>query len=184
MTEEHNSDAPISDIVAGILYATIDEVPEGFQIIDRDWRYVYVNKAVAAHGRSTKEKLLGKTMMECYPGIETTPLFQKLRRCMEGRTTEKFETDFVFPDGERGWFNLYIHPVSGGIAIFSYEITAQKNAELALFAKVKEVDLLMVSTVDREMKMSKLKEEIANLKKMLGGEGVKTTESSQKSTAV
>lgn len=169
MTQEHISNATLPEIITDTLYATIDEVPEGFQIIDKDWRYVYVNRAMAKHGKSTKEQLMGKTIMECYPGIDQTPLFKKLKKCMNERISERFEYEFTFPDGTRGWFDLYIHPVAGGIAIFSIDITAQKNTELALFTKIKEVDLLMVSTVDREKKMMQLKAELAELKKLANG---------------
>jgi len=43
---------------------TLDNMIEGCQIIGYDWRYLYVNDAAAKHGHATKEKLLGKTMME------------------------------------------------------------------------------------------------------------------------
>ncbi len=32
---------------------TLDTMLEGCQIIDRDWRYVYINEAAARHGRQT-----------------------------------------------------------------------------------------------------------------------------------
>ena len=36
---------------------------EGLQIVDQDWRYVWVNPAAAAHGRRTPAELVGRTMM-------------------------------------------------------------------------------------------------------------------------
>ena len=40
---------------------------EGCQIIDFDWRYLYVNDAAAKQGRKKKQELLGYTMMQVYP---------------------------------------------------------------------------------------------------------------------
>ena len=51
---------------------TLDLLREGIQILSPEWRYMYVNDAVAAHGRKARDELLGKTMFECYPGIERT----------------------------------------------------------------------------------------------------------------
>jgi len=60
------------------LQATLDYMIEGCQIIDHDWRYVYVNEAAAKQGKKSKQKLLGLTMMQAYPGIDKTELFNHL----------------------------------------------------------------------------------------------------------
>ena len=57
------------------LHRALDSLMEGCQIIGYDWCYLYVNKAVAIQGKQTPEALLGRTMMEMYPGIDQTPLF-------------------------------------------------------------------------------------------------------------
>jgi len=51
---------------------------------------------------------------------------------MAVRTSHNLETEFIFPDGHRGWFRLIIQPVTEGIAIYSEEITERKLAEQAL----------------------------------------------------
>ncbi|MGZ4851318.1 MAG: PAS domain-containing protein, partial [Candidatus Bathyarchaeia archaeon] len=48
------------------LQLSLDYMIEACQIIDYDWRYVYVNEAAAKQGRKTKEELLGYTMMQAY----------------------------------------------------------------------------------------------------------------------
>ncbi len=49
------------------LQAALDFMIEGCQIIDFDWRYLYVNEAAARQGRKKKKELLGYTMMQVYP---------------------------------------------------------------------------------------------------------------------
>ena len=112
--------------------STLDNMLEGCQIIDFDWRYVYVNETVARQGRNTRDSLLHHTMMEMYPGIEDTELFVILRDCMENRVTHQMENRFVFPDGSEGWFDLSIQPVPEGIFILSIDKTKHKQAENAL----------------------------------------------------
>ena len=67
----------------------LDSLLEGCQVIGFDFRYRFVNVTVARQGQRTKEQLLGRTMMECYPGIETTPMFAELARCMSARAHGK-----------------------------------------------------------------------------------------------
>lgn len=113
-------------------HSTLDKMIEGCQLIGFDWRYIYLNDSAARDGRSTKEALLGKTMMECYPGIEKTELFDKLRICMKERQTLRVENKFEYPDGSSSWFELSIQPVPEGIFILSLNITERKEAELEI----------------------------------------------------
>jgi PAS domain S-box-containing protein len=111
---------------------TLDNMLEGCQIISFEWRYLYVNEAAARHGRTTRNQLLGHTMMEIYPGIEDTAMFAVLRRCMAERTPQQMENEFTYPDGAKGWFNLSIQPVSEGLFVLSIDITQHKQAEESL----------------------------------------------------
>lgn len=152
--------------VGKILENVVDEMLEGMQVIDRAWRYIYVNQTVAEQGRSTKEALMGRTMMECYPGIEKTDLFAQLTKCMEERVSIHMENEFTYPDGSKGWFLLYLHPVEDGILILSTDITERKRAEAALNGKIEEMERLMHLTVEREARMIQLKDMVAQLKKL------------------
>jgi PAS domain S-box-containing protein len=107
----------------------VENVREGFQIIGFDWRYLYVNEAACRQGRREREELLGRTMMEAYPGIDATPLFKVLERCMRGRVAEEFENLFEYPGGEEGWFELRIEPIAEGLLILSLDITPRKSLE-------------------------------------------------------
>jgi len=116
---------------------TLDSMLEGCQIIGFDWRYIYLNDTADRHNRRPRGELLGKTVMECWPGITSTEVFALEKRCMEQRTTHRLDNQFVFPDGHSGWYRLIIQPVKEGIAIFSEDITERKRAEEA-FRRVHE----------------------------------------------
>src|SRR6185503_8258137 len=105
------------------LATTLDSIAEGAQIISFDWRYLYVNDATVVQNRQPREALIGRTMMEAYPGFESTTIFAALKRCMETRTPKRLEDEFVFPDGSKGWFDIFIQPVPEGIFILSGDIT-------------------------------------------------------------
>jgi PAS domain-containing protein len=109
----------------------LDCLEEGFQIIGFDWTYIYLNPAAARHGRRLAHQLVGKPMIDAYPGIEDTPLFDVLHRCMEERTGHVFENEFTFPDGSTRWFELRVQPVPEGICVYSSDIDRRKRRELA-----------------------------------------------------
>ena len=109
----------------------LDSLLEGCQVIGFDWKYLYVNDTVIAQGRQSREQLLGRTMMECYPGIESTPMFDSMRRCMTDRAHHRMENEFSFPDGSKGWFQLRFVPVPQGVCVLSLDITDAKRAEEA-----------------------------------------------------
>ena len=111
---------------------TLNNMMEGCQIIDYDWRYLYANNTVTQQGRKKSDELLTHTMMEVYPGIENTEMFSALRRCMEKRHPERMENKFMYSDGSFGWFELSIQPVPEGLFILSMDITERKRAENAL----------------------------------------------------
>lgn len=124
------------------LRSTLDNMLEGCQIISKDWRYLYVNDTAAKHGRTTKEKLIGNSMPDVYPGIENTEVFRVLKSCMSDRTTALLENEFTFPDGSKGWFELSIQPVDESVFILSQDITERKRAEMEIIkAKDKAEEL-------------------------------------------
>lgn len=111
---------------------TLDTMLEGMQIIDYNWRYQYVNDAAVKHGSKTREQLLGRTMMEVYPGIEHSNLFYVLKQCMANRQMQQFENEFTYPNGTTAWFKLSIQPVPEGVFILSIDITDRKLAQQEL----------------------------------------------------
>ncbi|MDP3964235.1 MAG: PAS domain-containing sensor histidine kinase [bacterium] len=111
---------------------SLDHMIEGCQIITPDWRYVYVNDAAAQQSQYSKEKLIGRTMMEMYPGIEKTEMFSRLKTCFTDGNSDSMENEFTFPNGTKGWYELRMEPVPGGILILSADITQRKLSETRL----------------------------------------------------
>lgn len=108
----------------------LDHLLEGLQVLDSEFRYLYVNPALVQQSKFPKEQLLGRTMREVYPGIERTALFRTLEECLDSGEAKLFENEFRYPDGTSSWFELSIQPVSGGLVILSNDISSRKQAEL------------------------------------------------------
>jgi len=108
---------------------TLDNMMEGCQIIGFDWSYLYLNDSAAKFGRQKKEDMIGRTVMEIFPGFEKTEMYFFLNRCMEKREADNSEFKFAFQDGSSGWHELSTLPVPEGLFILSLDITGRKHAE-------------------------------------------------------
>jgi PAS domain S-box-containing protein len=108
---------------------TLDSMIEGCQLIGFDYKYLLLNKTALEQAQLPKEKLLGKTMMECYPGIENSEMFRVLKRCMEERVTEILDNEFTHQNGSKGYYQLKFEPVPEGVFILSDDITKKNLAE-------------------------------------------------------
>ncbi len=150
---------------------TLERMMEGCQVIDANWCYSYLNDVAAMQGHRSKEALLGHTMMEIYPGIESTELFSALRECMEKRVPRQMENNFIYPDGSTGWFELRIAPVPEGIFVLSLDITNRKKAEEALKQHQDNLELLVEKrTVELKETLVKMiqQEKLALIGKLAG----------------
>ncbi|MCB9677963.1 MAG: PAS domain-containing protein [Alphaproteobacteria bacterium] len=109
--------------------AVFDHMREGLQVVDRKLRYKYLNLAAASHGMRPREELLGHAMVEMYPGIENTEVFQHIVTCLETGAPNAMENLFEFPDGQKKWFDLRIQAVPAGVIVLSVDIDDRKRLE-------------------------------------------------------
>jgi len=107
----------------------IENMIEGAQLIGYDWKYLYINKALEEQAGIKREELIGKTMMEAYPGIENSELFNHLQLAMLEKKPHVFINEFKFPDGRTDVFELSIQPVNEGLFILSMEVTDKVRME-------------------------------------------------------
>lgn len=123
------------------LLEVLDALREGIQVLDFDFRYVYVNEAVLSHGKRERSELLGRTMEECYPGIEQTETFAFLKTCMVERKLAAKRNEFTYPDGTKRVFELRVQPCSAGVVVLSIDVTEETRLSNQL-AQAQKMDAL------------------------------------------
>lgn len=148
--------------------ATLDNILEGCQLIDFDWNYLYLNNAASRHNRRPNDELLGRKVMEAWPGIEDTEVFALFRRCMDQRVAIHQEVEFTFPGGDHGWFDLRCESAPEGIFLLSVEITERKQAEERVAGQLQELERWREVTLGREDRVQSLKNEINLLLRQAG----------------
>ena len=120
----------------------LDNMLEGCQIFSSDLEYLYVNEALAKQAGLPREKLIGRRFNDLYPGMEETPLYKNMMKCLEERVSIHMENEFVFPDKTYKFFQLSFQPVPEGFLLMSVDITERKNAEKELLESLHEKELL------------------------------------------
>ncbi|HKO51579.1 MAG TPA: ATP-binding protein [Polyangiaceae bacterium] len=106
----------------------LDSLQEGCLVIDFDWKFLYVNDAGVRHCRVSRERLIGRPVMECFPGIELQPFFPLLRRSMQSRSLEQTQIEFLFEGDSPAWFDFRMVPIPEGICLITLETTHERQA--------------------------------------------------------
>jgi len=101
-------------------YTILDHLAEICEVVDFNFRYLYVNDAAAEHEQTPKDEMLGQTILELHPNIETTPIFSRLKECMNERKSIEFEDKL----SKR---KIKIEPVPEGALIHSIGLPAHKT---------------------------------------------------------
>lgn len=138
-------------------YAVFDMMMEGVQVINKDWKYIYLNDVAVQHSGLSRDQLISHTPMELYPDIEKTELFFALKTVMDNRLPQSLTTKFDYQDGSCRYFNYYVTAITEGILIQSFDITKEKTDKenllknnLLLEKQTKEL-LKQSQSLDRSM---------------------------------
>lgn len=108
---------------------TMNNMEEGVLLLGYDWTYQYINKAAEIQGGRPAAELLGRTVMECWPGIEATDFFKLEQKVMQDRIPVEVEDLYTLLDGRERWFSWHIQPAEEGLLIVTMDITERKQIE-------------------------------------------------------
>jgi PAS domain S-box-containing protein len=119
--------------------AMLDEIGEGFEAFDWEYRYVHMNElALRRVGRSLDE-LLGRTPWEVFPALEGSDLAQAFREAMELGRPAVLEHRSVVDDQ---WLEARVNPTSVGISCYYRGIDERKRTEESLERTRRRTELL------------------------------------------
>jgi PAS domain S-box-containing protein len=107
----------------------LDDMTEGVQILDRDWRWVYLNRAAAEHHGGELAGVVGRRLLDVMPSLAGTELHARIVRCMEDRLADRLESSLRFADGTVGWFVFSLRPVPEGVFVLTVDVTDRHLGE-------------------------------------------------------
>ncbi|WP_375476851.1 ATP-binding protein [uncultured Nostoc sp.] len=118
-----------AEVAKAHLETVIAGIQDQFFVLDRDWRYTFVNERVAEVVGIPKEELLGKIVWEVFPDVVNSEFDTEVRRAIAQHTVVQFE--YFYPAWQR-WFENRIYPFAEGVSIFVTDISDRKQAEKEL----------------------------------------------------
>ncbi len=109
------------------IYTILESISDLFYSLDRDWRFVEINRQTEAKYGRSREELLGKVIWEVFPNAVHSALFPNFQTAMVERQAVHFELQSRIVDGV--WFEVDAYPSPTGITAYLRDITERKFAE-------------------------------------------------------
>ena len=109
--------------------AILESISDGFFSIDREGRFVYVNRQAERILDVHREDILGRTMAEAYPGLAGTAFEEAYVKAIRDKTAT--EVTAFYPEHGK-WYEVRISHAATGLTFYFRDVTAQVGTEQAL----------------------------------------------------
>ena len=124
----------------------LSSITDLFYYLDRDFRFVDVNRQTELRYAKTRSELIGKVIWDEYPAETKSLLYPNLRRAMN----EQIALHFEYPSAivADTWFEAHVYPDENGLSVYLKDVSERKSADLAnqrLAAIVESSDDAIVS---------------------------------------
>jgi len=112
-------------------HSILERIGEAVFIIGRNFHLLDVNAECARLDGRSREEIVGRHILEVWPHIDGTALWETYQRSMATGEAETLEVNFVYRD-KLVWRDVRMYPVDEGVAVFYRDITDRKLAAAAL----------------------------------------------------
>jgi PAS domain S-box-containing protein len=104
----------------------VESIDEGFESLDRNWNFTYINQQGAKINGHKIEELIGKNHWEIFPEALGTKFESAMRMASENRIPATV-TDF-YPPFEK-WIQISAYPAPDGISVLFQDVTQNVEAQ-------------------------------------------------------
>ncbi|MDO9113752.1 MAG: PAS domain S-box protein [Polaromonas sp.] len=113
------------------LATTLESITDGFCLIDKDWKFTFLNGQAERMLQRHRTDLLGKLLWQEFPETMAGAIEREARLAVDEQRTTRFET---FYQPLETWFDIHVYPTESGIAVYFQDITQRRleHAQLRL----------------------------------------------------
>ncbi|UYG04968.1 EAL domain-containing protein [Halomonas sp. LR3S48] len=108
------------------LTGLLESITDGFMMIDREWRFSYVNQAAERIVRRTRDDIVGQVLWKVFPEVTGTLFEREYRRAMTDSVSVTFEE--YYPELDL-WLEVHAYPSEEGLAVYFQDIGRRKRVE-------------------------------------------------------
>lgn len=108
------------------LFTTLESITDGLCVLDKDWRFTYVNPAAERIFKMSLDTMIGRTMTEVFPPVPGRPLTSLFERAVETQTKQEL---LHFSPALQRWLFLNFYPRGQGIALYFQDVTERHVLE-------------------------------------------------------
>lgn len=175
MEEINNNNLQQIELSSGVYRAIIDALSQNaiFSVTDEKGDIVYANKKFVEISKYPLDELLGQNHRILKSGQQPQEIFDELWKTISSGNIWRGEVKNRSKDGTYYWVDATIVPIFGtdgkitNYAALRTVIDQKKEIEEKNDEHVKELEKMNKFTVDRELKMIELKQEIKRLEEEL-----------------
>ena len=118
-----------ADVQRARVEAILEGMDESYFVLDAEYRFVAVNSAMERSGRLPRERLLGRSIWEAYPGMLGTEFERVYRDVAEHRVAAHFSQQYTDEEFDRS-VEVNVYPTgASGIAVFWRDISERVRAQ-------------------------------------------------------
>ncbi len=122
----------------------LDGVSNVMYILDREWRFSYLNASAVSFFRKDSREILGAVIWDVLPQTVGSIFEREYRRAAAEQCATEFSTRSVV-DPSR-WLELRAYPIPEGLVVYSLDITERKLATVALKSNQARLKLVIDNT--------------------------------------
>lgn len=115
--------------LAAGLRSTLESITDAFFLLDRDWRFTYVNTEAGRVADRLPRDLLGRVLWDAFPSVRTSPFGKRYLEAVETGRAQSFE-EFSHVTGR--WYAGRAFPSPEGLAVQLRDVTQLKEDAIAL----------------------------------------------------
>jgi diguanylate cyclase (GGDEF)-like protein/PAS domain S-box-containing protein len=139
-------------------YSLLESIPDGFFIVDPQFRFTHVNERAENLFNRTADQLIGQRVEALLDPL-ASELLPELRHCAsQGEVVERLQ---YFPASNR-WFEIRMQPARDEVLVYLRDVSKRKKTELQSRDQERRLRLLLsqipavLFTVDLDLKITSL----------------------------